>query len=144
MLYYSHIGGISDMLNGWQTKLTLQGVAFLVDERAMVADMLVVSKGLFLQVSDACNGLLPWLIYASGVLAYRMALKEKLFWIVLGYVLLTIANIVRIVGVYQLSKVEASWFDMAHSVLGNLFMACVAGGLLMLLFSRHRPVGSMV
>jgi len=136
---YVDFTGLSEMLNRWQTQITLYGISYFIDASYISSDMLIVSSQLKLQITQACNGMLPFFFYLAGVAASRTSLWEKLLWSIIGYVVITIANVGRIVSVYYLSKTDPTWFDPAHHVAGNLLMVSVVMALLLLFFKKAKP-----
>jgi exosortase/archaeosortase family protein len=133
-VFYGNIGSVADIVNRIQTQLTLDGVSLFIDHTQINADMLIVSSQLKLQVTKECNGLLPFIFYLAGVIAYRSSVKQKLLWILGGYIILSVVNILRIVGVYRASCLNPQWFDIVHNIIGNLIITLTVGVLLMYYF----------
>jgi len=134
LFVYVDFTGLSEMLNRWQTQITLYGISYFIDASYISADMLIASTQLKLQITQACNGMLPFFFYLAGVAAYRTSLWKKLLWSIVGYGVITIVNVGRIVSVYYLSKINPTWFDRAHYLLGNLLMVTVVSLLLLCYF----------
>ena len=133
-ILYGDVGGIGEEVNRIQTHLTLYGVSLFLDQAQINADMLIVSSGLKLQVTRECNGLIPFVFYLAGVIAYRSSIMQKLLWAAGGYFILSVVNILRIVGVYMVSRLDPQWFDAVHYMAGNLLIALSVGGLLVCYF----------
>jgi exosortase/archaeosortase family protein len=91
----------------------------------MSGESLIFRHGMVLKILDECNGLAPFLFYLSALLAYPARTKDKLIWVVAGYLLLMSANAIRIDWIlyHVIDHPEDFWF--AHEVVGRYTVALI-------------------
>ena len=86
-------------------------------------------------ITKACNGMIPILVLWAAVLAYPLAgWGRKLLWLLIGYLVLSAVNILRLLMVAACVKEQAD-FPFCHDLLGNMLLM-LAGLLLFWLFLR--------
>ena len=86
---------------------------------------LIYEHGLKLEILDECNGLAPFLFYLAAILAYPAKVKDKAVWIVSGYLLLMIANAMRIDWILYHVIEHPEDFEFVHEVVGRYVMAAI-------------------
>jgi exosortase/archaeosortase family protein len=75
-------------------------------------------------INQACNGMIPVIFLWASILAYPSKLLLKLLWMVLGYAVFSIVNIIRILIVVYFVEQEGeqSNFYWSHDLLGNAML----------------------
>lgn len=73
-----------------------------------------------------CTGIVPMLILIAAVIAYPAALKHKVKGIILGLIVLYIANLVRTVTLYVIFSHVPGFFDVAHNIIWQAIMILLA------------------
>ena len=74
-------------------------------------------------ITPECNGMVPFLIYLAGVLAYPKELLCKLFWSALGLFAFMFFNVVRLViVVLVVNSFGDGAFFWIHDIGGNLLL----------------------
>ncbi len=97
---------------------------------------IVINSHYRIVITPECNGLIPYFIYLAAVLAYPCGGWRKLRWAVLGYIVITLLNFVRLVGVSEIvNGFGESSFYFIHDIVGNLLLI-VTGSLLFLFFLK--------
>jgi len=122
-------------INDFQTNLTL-GVLepFLKPDQLKGVDI-IISPRYKLIITQACNGLIPFLIFFAAVLAFPSSWANRIFWIVVGYITFFVINIVRLLIVtYYVTKTPRN-FEMSHDIYGNMLLM-VTGMILFYLYLR--------
>ncbi len=85
-------------------------------------------------ITPECNGMVPFLIYFAGVLAYPKTLLCKFVWGVLGFVAFMFFNLVRlIVVVLVVNAFGDGAFFWVHDIGGNILLVGV-GSMLFLAY----------
>lgn len=67
-----------------------------------------------LNIANACNGLELLVLYVGFIVCMPSSFKRKLFYIVIGVILIDIVNILRCVGLIHLREYFHAYFDFAH------------------------------
>lgn len=117
---------ISIMINQEQKNLILWLLDFGLKPNQIRGDEIVMSAYYRIIITKACNGVIPILLYISMVWAYPRAIFDKILWSLLGYVVITIINVVRILIVVAIVGDERGRFVFTHDIGGNLiFMVTI-------------------
>jgi len=86
----------------------------LLGEKATVRGQILSSPRFSVAIYNGCNGLEAILIFASGVLAFPASAKRKLIGLLLGFLAIQAANIVRVVSLFYVGILKPAWFSAAH------------------------------
>ena len=86
----------------------------LFGEGATVRGQILSSPRFSVAIYNGCNGLEAILIFASGVLAFPAAPRRKVIGLLLGFLAIQIANIVRVVSLFYVGIFRPEWFSAAH------------------------------
>ena len=79
-----------------------------------------------LRIDLDCTGISLMLVYMSLVLAYPMSIRRKLIWLAIGFPVLAVANMLRLIAVAQLSgPLDDRVFFFMHDYLFKIFMFAV-------------------
>ncbi len=90
------------------------------------AGTLVVHNNQFaIEITYRCTGILHVAFFLSAVLALPYRLMAKVRVMLVGIILILIANLLRIIAVYLVGVFAYPWVHMAHDVAGELFMIAV-------------------
>ncbi len=112
--------------NQLQTELTSILTAFGISLSGlpirMDAPLLLFESGTRLQILDSCNGLAPFLLYAAALLAYPAYNKQKLTGIVLGYLVLMLLNMARIMLILYEVSLDPANLTWTHDYVGRYGM----------------------
>jgi len=83
------------------------------------------THGLELKILNVCNGLAVYLFFLAAILAYPSSNKEKFYWAVLSYVVILIANTIRIDWILYHVIAYPEEFTFVHEVLGRYALATI-------------------
>lgn len=86
----------------------------LFGEHATVRKQILSSPRFSVAIYNGCNGLEAILIFASGVLAFPATAARKAAGLLLGFLAIQIANIVRVVSLFYIGVFKPAWFSAAH------------------------------
>lgn len=93
------------------------------------------------QVVRECAGLQVLLLFAAAVMAYRIDFRKRVVGVVVGTVVLVVANVVRLVLLADLGVWRPDWFAAVHDVGWPLFqISGIILGTLLWLRWASRPV----
>ncbi|MFH1175966.1 MAG: exosortase H [Acidobacteriota bacterium] len=86
----------------------------LLGEGASVQGQRLSSRRFSVMIYNGCNGLEAILIFASGVLAFPALVKRKLAGLILGFLAIQVANIIRVVSLFYVGIFRPAWFAASH------------------------------
>jgi len=86
----------------------------LFGEGATVREQVLSSPRFSVVIYNGCNGLEAILIFASGVLAFPAPWRKKAVGLLLGFLAIQVANIVRVVSLFYVGIYKPAWFSAAH------------------------------
>ena len=79
-----------------------------------------------LDIKFGCNGLESILLYIAAILAYAATLKQKLYGLVIGFIVINVINIFRILVLGYVLLEHKDMFDiMHHYVTQNIMIVFV-------------------
>jgi len=74
-----------------------------------------------------CNGLESLILFFSGILAYPgIEWRTRLYWLALGYSVLTFINIIRLAFLAWVNEFYKPWFDFLHAYVTESMMIFLA------------------
>jgi len=122
---------ISQSFNHFQRDTLLKMLSLWFEDR-VVHHYVVITPSYFITIDRACNGVVTLLIFIASILAYQAKLLHKVLWIMVGYVVLSLANFLRIVFVIYMVLQDPTHFSWAHDYIGNGFLIALGFGLFFL------------
>jgi exosortase H (IPTLxxWG-CTERM-specific) len=119
-------------INGTYTKgvvLVTSWVLGAVHIPCSVNGSLINLPAISLDVRFGCNGLEAVMIYAVAIIAFPASWQKKALGILIGFVLLQVANIIRIAGLAYAGTHFRSLFEYAHIYVAQGLMVALALGI---------------
>ncbi len=97
---------------------------------------IIVNPKYHIIITPECNGLVPYLMVLSAIVAYSCSFKRKLIWAVIAYIVIYIVNLIRLIVVVKVvESFGEDWFYLIHNIGGNLLLI-ISGGALFLGYLR--------
>jgi exosortase/archaeosortase family protein len=134
-LLYADTSIVSIFLNEKQREITLFFLDMLLEPNRVYGIDIIINPHYKIIITKACNGVIPILFLWSSILAYPSKLRDKIVWLIIGYIAFTIVNIFRILMVVHIVKGGRDKFYLAHDILGNSILMSV-GVILFILFIK--------
>ena len=135
-LFYLPSNPLSVALNALQTKLTLTLLSTTLWQDAVKGIDIWINPHYRIYISQACNGFIPILILYASLLAYPARWRRRIVWMVMGYILFDVVNVVRLIFVSYMTKIYGPQaFGWAHDIVGNA-MLMITGLLLFVTFVK--------
>lgn len=100
-----------------------------------VADAAISGAGASVKIAGGCDGLEATALFLAAILVFPLPFKFKWPGLLIGFIVLSIVNIVRIAGLYLTQKYWPEAFDFMH-VQGGLYFYSIITILLMLIWAN--------
>lgn len=131
MLFYVDTSAVSVFLNEEQTKLTLYILDIFLEPDQLRGIDIWINPQYKIIINQACNGMIPILFLFASVLAYPSRVLHKILWMIVGYVLFSLVNVMRILLVVPSVEAEGGKgnFYWSHDHVGNGLLMVLGLGL---------------
>ncbi|PXF59246.1 MAG: exosortase H [Deltaproteobacteria bacterium] len=119
-------------LNGFYTKAIIFITAKILDIMGiscMCQGAIITIAGISLHVKFGCNGLEAVLIYAGAIISFPATWGKKLLGIIVGFIVIQIVNIIRIVALAYSCIYFKNFFEYIHIYIAEGIMIAVALGI---------------
>jgi len=75
-------------------------------------------------ITQSCNGMIPILFLLASILAYPSSIMAKIFWMLLGYILFSMVNVMRLLFVVYITQTGEGFSDFywSHDLLGDALL----------------------
>jgi exosortase/archaeosortase family protein len=121
-IFYWDFSPLSLTLNQFQTDFTTYLTALTLPNSMMQNNHILINQNYSLVIEKACNGSIPYLFFLASITAFPSTFMHKVKWAIWGYIVVILANILRIWMVTQLVLQEKNNFSLAHDYLGNALL----------------------
>ena len=129
-IFYLPTSEISTLINQAQTNTTLTILNLFLDKNQLQGIDIWINPHYKIIITQACNGMIPILFLAASILAYPSKIVNKTIWLIVGYIVLTIVNIIRLLIVTKVTMVYgSSSFYWIHDIVGNFLLMIFGPGL---------------
>ena len=109
-------------LDSLQREMIMGVLDSLLDNQIVGYDI-VINPQYHVVITPECNGFVPYFIFLAGVLAYPCRLASKLFWLVFGYLIFTVVNLIRLyIVTVVVNNYGADYFFLIHDIGGNVLL----------------------
>jgi len=110
-------------------RVTLASVHLLGLEGARLGTVVYHPEGFGYEISHGCTGLVPVVLLATGIIAYRASVARKIVGVLVGAPALLLLNLVRLVHLYTVGVRRPDWFAPLHEWVWGLVVVLAAVGL---------------
>jgi len=131
VFFYADTSSLSTYLNHTQTELTLKVLNWFLKPEQLKGIDIWITPHYKIIITQACNGMIPILFLYASIFAYPSSIKDKIIWMILGYILFFVVNIVRILLVVYVTENGEGQGDFywSHDLLGNTLLMLTGLGL---------------
>ena len=134
-IFYFDTSIISTTINHFQQNLIIDAIREIFPHR-VEENFIIISNNYKLSIDKACNGLVSIIFFIAPILVYKASINYKILAILIGYIILTLANILRIIFITYMVIEDKKNFSLSHDYIGNIFLLMVGIGLFMI-FLRY-------
>ena len=129
LLLYLDTNPISRWVNEVQRTLLLDQLRFFLGAERIEGIDILAHPQFRIFITQACNGLIPFYLYLAAILAFPASWKRRVLWGILGYLVISAVNLLRLLFVTAMVARSPDNFPWAHDLLGNLMLMAVGLGL---------------
>ena len=124
VLFYFPTSPMATLLNDGQTKLTLFFLAQFLEPDQLQGINIWINPHYKIIITQSCNGMIPILFLFASILAYPSSMFSKIVWMVLGYLLFSLVNVVRLLFVVHVTQTGEGFADFywSHDIVGNALL----------------------
>jgi exosortase/archaeosortase family protein len=140
--FYADTSVVSTFLNETQTKLTLFFLDTFLEVGQLQGIDIWINPHYKIIINQACNGMIPILFLYASILAYPSSLWHKLVWMVIGYLLFSLVNVIRLLFVVYATKTGQGQeeFYWSHDLVGNAMLMLTGLGLFIVFIRTARKL----
>lgn len=113
-------------MSAWISGALLKVVGLLVGFPVRINGTNLASGGFMVDVSPACSGAVPTMIYLSAVFAYPTSLRAKLIGAGIGLAIINGANLIRVVALFLVGLFANAYFHETHVYVAQALVVGVA------------------
>ena len=85
-----------------------------------------IGSGTFsIAIAQGCEGIDGILLVTAALCAFNMGIRRKIGGILVGLLVMYMANLARTIGLYYTLKYRPNMFDLAHVYIGQTFIILV-------------------
>ena len=124
VLFYAPTSIMSTLLNDGQTKLTLTMLEFFLKPHQLQGVDVWINPQYKIIITQACNGAIPILFLFASILAYPSTFRHKILWMLIGYAVFSLVNVLRILLVVNITQAGEGQGDFywSHDIIGNIIL----------------------
>jgi exosortase family protein XrtM len=109
-------------------------------EKTTVTDNEICSGDFMIAVQKGCDGMDVIILMTAALCALTLGWKRKTAGVLTGVVLIYLANLIRIVGLYFVSKYRLGVFDVMHIYVGQTFIVLIGVVFFLVWINNCEPV----
>lgn len=138
--FYADTSSISEFLNNEQTNLTLYLLNIFLEPNQLLGADIMINPEYKIVINKACNGIIPILFLFAAILAYSSSITHKIVWMMLGYLMFIVGNVLRILLVVYFVEREGGRenFYWSHDLMGNMLLMGLGLGLFILFIKTSK------
>lgn len=140
ILFYADTNPLSTYINDAQTSLTLALLKLFLEPSQLKGIDIWINPHYKIIINHSCNAMIPILFLFAAILAYPSSLGYKFVWMLMGYLIFSLVNVLRILLVVYFVEQEGGRgnFYWSHDFLGNAILMVVGLSLFILFIKTSR------
>lgn len=128
-LFYWDISPIAVFINHYQSESLLYLLDSGLKDGQLQGIDIIISPYYKIIITKACNGMIPYLVLVASVLAYPARWTYRFKWLIIGYIVFSMVNVLRLFIVVHFVTITPDNFPLYHDILGNFLL--MSSGLIM-------------
>ena len=120
------IGDMLAQLSAWLSWLFLKGLGAVVGFPVVLDGRNIGSSGFAVEVSPACSGAVPSMIYLAAVFAYPTSARAKIIGALMGVLVIHGVNLLRVITLFLIGLFANQYFHDTHVYVAQALVVCIA------------------
>jgi exosortase/archaeosortase family protein len=120
------IAWILAQLSAWMSWGLLRGIGLIVGFPVAIDGTNLASGNFAVDVSPACSGAVPGMIYLSAVLAFPTSWRSKLIGAAMGLGVIHVVNLIRVVVLFIIGVFFHEYFHDTHVYVAQALVVAIA------------------
>lgn len=112
--------------SAWISFILLRGLGLVIGMPVHKEGTILGSGDFEVDVSPACSGAVPSMIYLAAVLAYPASVRAKAIGSVLGLAMINGLNLIRVVALFLIGLYANQYFHETHVYVAQALVIAVA------------------
>ncbi len=112
--------------SAWLSGLFLRGLGAVIGFPVSIRGTNLASGSFAVDVSPACSGAVPSMIYVAAVVAYPARLRAKLIGVAIGIAIIHGVNLVRVIALFLVGLFLHQYFHDTHVYVAQALVVAVA------------------
>jgi len=144
-LFYAQTNPLSTTINNAQTSLTIAMLDLFLEPSQLQGVDIWINPNYKIIINHSCNAMIPILFLFAAILAYPSSLGHKCCWLIIGYLVFSLVNVLRILLVLHFVAQEEGRgnFYWSHDLLGNAILMAVGLSLFILFIKTSKGSKSL-
>lgn len=113
-------------LSAWISWVFLRGIGLIVGFPVRIDGTNLASGDFIVDVSPACSGAVPMIIYLAAVFAFPTTVRAKLIGAGLGVSIIHGVNLIRVVGLFMIGLFYNDYFHETHVYIAQALVVAIA------------------
>jgi exosortase/archaeosortase family protein len=139
-VFYAPTTPLSEIVNETQTHLTLFILNQYLAQGQLDGTNIWINSHYKIMITQACNGMIPILFLYASILAFPSSWRHKILWMMIGYILFFVINIIRILMVVYVTQAGRGHIDFhwSHDIIGNILLLVTGLGIFILFIKTSK------
>ena len=120
------IASVLARTSAWMSGLFLRALGTVVGFPVRIDGTNLASGSFVVDVSPACSGAVPSMIYLAAVFAYPTSLRAKLIGAAIGIGIIHAANLVRVIALFLVGLFYHEYFHDTHVYVAQALVVAIA------------------
>ncbi len=112
--------------SAWLSGLLLRGLGAVVGFPVRVSGTNLASGNFVVDVSPACSGAVPSMIYVAAVMAYPSSARAKLIGVAIGVGIIGGVNLIRVIALFLIGLFVHQYFHDTHVYVAQALVVAIA------------------
>lgn len=113
-------------LSAWLSWALLCVIGLVMDFPVRIEGTNLASGEFIVDVSPACSGAVPSIIYLAAVLAFPTSWRSKMIGVGLGVSIIHGVNLLRVVALFMIGLFFNEWFHETHVYIAQALVVAIA------------------
>jgi exosortase/archaeosortase family protein len=120
------VGWMLAQASAWVSWVFLRGLGAIIGYPVHIQGTNLASGNFVVDVSPACSGAVPSMIYIAAVLAYPANVRAKTIGAGIGVAVIQSVNVVRVVALFLIGLFFKEYFHDTHVYVAQALVVCIA------------------